>query len=107
MAQDESEDRFPQRFGPAEVSAQSPEGRLNLTALLTDTAFGATMADRLRVLDGNGVVLRKWETYDLSYWFGGYEWGTATGGRGIIIHTPKLVVTLKPRQRRPLLATWR
>lgn len=94
-AQDESEDRFPQRFGPTEVSVHAPEGRLDITALLTDSAFGSTMAERLRVLDGNGVVLRKWETYDLSYWYGGYEWGTATGGRGIIIRTPKLVVTLK------------
>lgn len=95
-AQDEKEDRFPRPFGPAEVSAQSPEGRVDLTALLTDSAFGTTLADRLRVLEGNGVLLRKWETYDLSLWQGGYEWGTATGGRGIIIRTPKLVVTLKP-----------
>ncbi len=94
-AQDENEDRFPQRLGPTEVSAQSPEGRLDLTTLLRDAALGATLADRLRTLEGNGVLLRKCETYDLSYWHGGYEWGTATGGRGIIIHTPKLVVTLK------------
>ena len=94
-AQDEQEDRFPTPFGPAEVSAQSPEGRLDLTALLTDPAFGATLAERLRVIEGNGVLLRKWETYDLSYWHGGYEWGTATGGRGIIIGTPRLVVTFK------------
>jgi len=95
-AQDESEDRHAKRFGPAEVSQQSPEGRLDVTALLTDPAFGKTLAERLRAFEGNGLLLRKWETYDLSYWYGGYEWGTATGGRGIIIHTPKLVVTLKP-----------
>jgi hypothetical protein len=94
-AQDEKEDRFPQQFGPAEVSAQMPEGRLDLTPMFMDAAFGATLSDRLRVLDGNGVVLRKWETYDLSYWHGGYEWGTATGGRGIIIRAPKLMVQFK------------
>jgi hypothetical protein len=103
-AQDVNEDRFPQRFGPTEVSAQAPEGRLDLTPMLTDVAFGATLADRLRGLDGNGVLLRKWETYDLSYWQGGYEWGTATGGRGIIIGAPKLVVTLKPASPAPHLA---
>lgn len=102
-ARDEGEDRFPRQFGPAEVSAQSPEGRLDLTALLTDAAYGATLAERLRGLEGNGVVLRKWETYDLSYWFGGYEWATATGGRGIIINSPKLVVTLKPASPAPEL----
>jgi hypothetical protein len=95
-AADEEEDRFPTRFGPAEVSEASPEGRLDLTALLNDAAFGATLADRLRMLEGNGVLVRKWETYDLGFWTGGYEWGTATGGRGIIVHPPKLVVTLKP-----------
>ncbi|MBE7500461.1 MAG: hypothetical protein HS113_09190 [Verrucomicrobiales bacterium] len=38
-------------------------------------AFGATLADRLRVLEGNGLLVRKWETYDLGFWQGGYEWG--------------------------------
>ena len=95
-AQDESQDRFPRRFGPVEVSAKAPEGRLDLTSLLTDEAFGATLADRIRALESNGMLIRKWETYDLSFWQGGYEWGTATGGRGIIISTPKLVITLKP-----------
>lgn len=103
-AQDEVEDRFPKPFGPAEVSAQSPEGRLDITPLLNDAAFGTTLADRLRVLEGNGLLVRKWETYDLSFWQGGYEWGTATGGRGIIIRTPKLVVTLKPASPAPAVA---
>ena len=100
-ARDEWEDRFPQRFGPAEVSRQSQEGRLELTPILTDASFGATLVERLQLLEGNGVLLSKWETYDLSFWQGGYEWGTATGGRGIIINTPKLVVTLKPAKIQP------
>ena len=103
-AQDEGEDRFPKQFGPAEVSEQSPEGRLDITPLLNDAAFGATLADRLRALEGNGLLVRKWETYDLSFWQGGYEWGTATGGRGIIIRAPKLVVTLKPASPAPSVA---
>jgi hypothetical protein len=100
-AQDEDEDRFPKRFGPAEVSDKSPEGRLDITAMFGDAVFGKTLADRLRSFEGNGLLIRKWETYDLSFWYGGYEWGTATGGRGIIIHTPKLVVTLKPASPAP------
>lgn len=103
-AADENEDRFPRRFGPAEVSEASPEGRLDLTPMLTDPAFGATLADRVRTLEGHGVLLRKWETYDLSFWNGGYEWGTATGGRGIIIHAPKLIVTFKPASPAPDIA---
>ncbi len=39
-AQDEGEERFPRPFGPVEVSAQSSEGRMDLTPLLTDPAFG-------------------------------------------------------------------
>lgn len=103
-AQDEDADRFPTQFGPVEVSAHSPEGRMDLTAMLTDAAFGASLADRLRALEGNGVLLRKWETYDLSYWYGGYEWGTATGGRGIVIHAPKLIVSFKPASPPPTVS---
>jgi hypothetical protein len=100
-AQDEREDRFPKQFGPAEVSAQSPEGRLDITALLTDEAYGTTLADRLRSFESCGLLVRKWETYDLSYWYGGYEWATATGGRGIIVRAPKLVITLKAASPAP------
>ena len=39
------------------------------------------------------------------YFFtGGYEWGTATGGRGILIRTPKLIVTFKPTERTERIA---
>ncbi len=105
-AQDETSDRFPKPFGPAEVSEQSPEGRLDITALLNEAAFGVTLADRLRALEGNGLLVRKWETYDLGFWQGGYEWGTATGGRGIIIRAPRLEVTLKPAPPAILASDW-
>jgi len=82
-------------------SARSPEGRLDITPLVTDVVFGKTLADRLRGLEGNGLLVRKWETYDLAFWYGGYEWGTATGGRGIVIRSPKLVVTFKPASPAP------
>src|SRR5450756_1705704 len=41
-AGDEQEDRFPIRFGPIEVSEKSPEGRLDVTALVNDVMFGQT-----------------------------------------------------------------
>ena len=93
-ARDERADRFPTRFGPAEVSHAAPEGRMDITALLTDAAFGASLGERLRVLADQGLLVRKWEVYDAALWWGGYEWATATGPRGIRVGAPKLVVTL-------------
>jgi hypothetical protein len=95
-ATDPKEDIYPTRFGPVEVSESAPEGRLDITPLLSDNAFGVSLEERLRQFEANGVLLRKWETYDMRYWYGGYEWATATGGRGIIVHTPRLIVTLRP-----------
>ena len=94
-AQDERRDRFPLRLGPAEVSHEHPEGRIDVTAVLNDAAFGETLGQRLRVLSDQGFIVRKLETYDHRYFTGVYEWATAIGGRGILIHTPRLVVTLK------------
>jgi hypothetical protein len=95
-AQDTAKDRFPQQFGPEEVSDKHPEGRLDITAVLNDPAFGKAVTDRLRGLEDNGLLVRKEEYYDARYLYGGYEWGTATGGRGILIGTPQLVVTFGP-----------
>ena len=92
-AQDEKSDRFPAPFGPAEVSHATPEGRMDVSALLSDNAFGKSLGERLRALSDCGFLLRKWEVYDSKYWQGGYEWGTATGPRGIRIGAPKLAVT--------------
>jgi len=97
-AQDDSADRFARRFGPTPVHHGHVEGRMDVTASLTDAAFGATLGERLRRLADCGFLLKKWETYDHRYYTGAYEWGTATGGRAIIIHPPKLVVTLAPAQ---------
>ncbi len=95
-AQDLQQDRFPREFGPAAISYKTPEGRLDVTAALTDPAFGKTLAERLRTFADCGVLIRKWETYDARYFTGCYEWGTACGGRAILVKTPKLVVTLAP-----------
>jgi hypothetical protein len=95
-AQDPEKDRFPLQFGPAEVSQRNPEGRLNVTAMLNDPQFGATLGERLYALGELGFIIRKQEVYDASYWRGGYEWGTASGPRGILIKAPKLAVELAP-----------
>lgn len=94
--QDEKQDRFATLFGPAEVSYKNAEGRLDITPMLRDAAFGTTPEERLRAFENCGLLVRKWETYDQRYNQSGYEWGVATAGRGILIHTPKLVVTLAP-----------
>lgn len=92
-AQDTEHDRFPKSFGPTEVSRESPEGRMDVTAVLADAAFGASLADRLRTLEQCGFLVRKWETYDAALWKGGYEWQTARGPQGILIEAPRLIVT--------------
>jgi hypothetical protein len=94
-AADTATDRFPERLGPAEVSSYNPEGRLEITALATDAAYGATLGERLRRLADCGVVISKLETYDARYYNGPYEFTTSTGGRAIIIRQPQLVVTLR------------
>jgi|GEM_PF-506654 len=92
-AQDPNEDRVDKTFGPAEVSYKSPEGRLDVTASLTDPEFGKDLSKRLRNFADNGFLIRKWETYDHRYFTGVYEAPTATGGRAILTKTPQLVVT--------------
>ena len=95
-ASDTTEDRFPTQLGPAEVSSYRPEERMEVTAVLTDAAYGKTTADRLRVLADYGFILNKLEVYDARYYLGAYEWAISTGPRAILIKQPKLVVTLKP-----------
>lgn len=94
-AQDEKEDRFPKRFGRAEVSKEKSEP-LNVSGVLLDAAFGKTVEERLRKLEYCGFLIKKEEVYDMTQFRGGYEWGTARGGQGILIDTPKLVVTFMP-----------
>lgn len=99
-AQDEK-DRVDQRFGPTPVHHEHRTGRMDVTASLTDQAYGADLGERLRRLADCGFLLRKWETYDHRYFTGAYEWATATGGRAIIIDPPKLVVTLERTDKAP------
>jgi hypothetical protein len=101
-AQDNGADRLPTQFGPAEVSYQKAEGRLDLTALLSDEAYGKTLAERLRTLADCGVALKKWEAYDHLYYDGSpYEWGTGVGGRALVIRPPSLAVTFARDNQAP------
>ncbi len=95
-AQDEKADRFPLQFGPTEVSYKQTTGRMDITSLLNDTAFGKTIAERLRLLSDDGFLFKKWEIYDARFNHGGYEYGGAPGHRGIRIKTPTLEVTFVP-----------
>ncbi len=72
--------------------------RLDVTALLSDAAYGETVGERLRRFEACGLLLAKGELYDLRYkdMWSGYEWGTMTGGRGILLRTPRLEVVLEP-----------
>ncbi len=103
-AADLQEDRFPTRFGPVEVSEKAPEGRLDVTALITDVSFGETLAARLEHLDCCGFIVNKLETYDARYFTGVYEWATATGGRAILVRTPRLVVSFSPHKQQDSIA---
>jgi hypothetical protein len=89
-AADTNEDRFATTFGPAEVSYKVTNGVLDVTATLTDPAYGRTLAERLRRFADCGFLVRKQETYDHRYFEGAYEWATATGGRAIRIRKPLL-----------------
>lgn len=95
-ASDPQEDRFPQQLGPVEVSSYKPDGRMDVTAVLTDAAFGKSLSERLSVLADCGFVVNKWETYDARFTPPVvYEWAVSTGPRAILIQQPKLVVTFK------------
>jgi hypothetical protein len=98
-AQDTEHDRFSAEFGPTEISLKQPEGRMDVTATLTNAAFGKTLARRLRTLEDCGFLLRKWEVYDFRFrkpGDGAYEWQVGTGGFGLYVKAPRLVVTLEP-----------
>ncbi|MGA2616899.1 MAG: hypothetical protein ABSF26_04760 [Thermoguttaceae bacterium] len=98
-AQDTQKDRIAKQFGPAEVSTKAADGRMDVTASVTDESFGETLADRLRRLGDCGFLVRKWEVYDMRYreaGQGAYEWAVATGGRGIVVKQPRLAVTFGP-----------
>ncbi|MCL1857496.1 MAG: hypothetical protein FWF84_07670, partial [Kiritimatiellaeota bacterium] len=95
-ASDVKEDRFDREFGPAEVSSYNNE-RMDVTAVLTDAAFGKDAGQRLRLVSDCGFVVSKWEVYDHRYYLGAYEFQTPTGYRAIVVKEPKLIVTFRSK----------
>jgi hypothetical protein len=98
-AADTTHDRFPTAFGPTEVSSYKPDGRMDVTALLADAAYGKSLADRLRLLADCGFLLTKQEVYDARYFQGAYEFAISSGPRAILVKQPTLLVTLKPGKK--------
>ena len=94
-ARDTAQDRVAAHFGPTQLTKATPEGRLDISASFSETDFGADLGARLRRVADCGFLVRKWEVYDASFWGGGYEWGTATGPRALLLGAPKLVLYLK------------
>lgn len=93
-ASDIAADRFPNQLGPAEVSSYAPDGRMDVTAVVADDEYGATLGQRLRLLSDCGFIIQKQEMYDARYYQGAYEWAISTGPRAILVKRPHLVVTL-------------
>ncbi|MCL1857488.1 MAG: hypothetical protein FWF84_07630, partial [Kiritimatiellaeota bacterium] len=92
----EGTDRGAAFFGPARMDETNTVGRLDVTASLTEAAFGADLGARLRRLSDCGFLVRKWEVYDAAFWQGGYEWATGTGPRAIMLSAaPTLKVYFK------------
>ena len=96
-ASDTDKDRFAPRFGPSELSNRVQQGRLDVTAVLNDPAFAADLGARLRLIEENGFLLKKLETYDVRYRDASdaYEWAVPTGGHGVRFKNPRLVVTFR------------
>ena len=69
---------------------------MDVTAVLTDPAYGGSVGERLRLLADCGFVVSKLEVYDSRFYTGAYEFTVGTGPRAIVIATPQLVVTFKP-----------
>jgi hypothetical protein len=94
-ASDTANDRYPVRFGPAELSQANRTARLDVTALLVDPAFGNDVLQRLKDIGENGLLIRKLETYDHRYRDdNAAEWAVPTGGNGLKFGSARLVVSL-------------
>ncbi len=93
-ATDGDADRFVQPIGQTELSSAHAKGSIDVTACLTDRAYGTDLGERLRAWEERGVLLRKLEEWDAKYMRDGnaYEWEVPTGGCGIRIQEARLEV---------------
>jgi hypothetical protein len=94
-------DRLATAFGPLPLHAGSTTATFDLTALLADARYGASLGARLRGLEERGLQVNKAELFDLKYnsqeggWFDVYSWRVETGYMKIWVKTPTVVVTLR------------
>ncbi len=100
-------DRFAQIYGPAELSHSARTARIDITAALTTGAIEESLGPRLRMIEQNGFILHKLETYDMRYRPPGeiYEWAIPTGGHGLVFQKPALVLTFRTASKTQPLVT--
>ncbi|HOF87460.1 MAG TPA: hypothetical protein PLZ36_05060 [Armatimonadota bacterium] len=97
----DGQDRLATTFGPLPLHAERKTAAFDLTPLLNDRAYGATVGARLRGLEERGLQVHKAELFDLKYngqeggWFDVYSWRVETGYMKIWVNEPALVVTLR------------
>lgn len=60
-------DRHSRRFGPEVLSIRHPMVNLDISAVLRDEAFGATLRNRAYLVTHRGFLIRKLEVYDSRY----------------------------------------
>ena len=104
-ASDTNTDRFPTRFGPFELSHVAREAKIDVTAVFADPIYGMDLGTRLRLIEENGLLLKKLETYDARYreTSDPYEWAVPTGGHGLRFKNPRMVVTFRHNTDREVL----
>ncbi len=96
-ARGDGTDRQTLPFGPLPLHAKSPEARLDITAILKDSAYGKKFGERLRSLEECGFQIHKQELLDMKYRnFYAYDWAVSTGYIKIWVDSPILTVTMQP-----------
>lgn len=96
-------DQYPQPLGETLLSAGSPNGEVDVTALLTGASYGPDLGARLRGLEAQGFVLRKSELFNRDMPAQTKE-ETCTGVCRLWITGPALVVTFKKADKPAELA---
>ena len=96
-AADTERDRHDGLLAPQELSTNNREARFDITRLLASDVLARDAGARLLMLEQNGFLLRKVETYDTRYrQSDAYEWAMPTGGHGLTFANPRLLLTCRP-----------
>lgn len=91
-AVDAEQDVFASPLVAELLSSNHPVAELDITAALTDPAFGATPGERLRNFEQHGLILRKREDYPYAQWPIRF-WGDSADEQG---KRPLLRIRLEP-----------